>query len=115
QRQQVEGGRLPGTGTAGDDDVQAADHTGLEEPGRGGVQGAEPDQVVDLEGVLGELPDGEEGPTDRQRVDDGVDAGAVGQPGVHHGVGLVDAAPDLAHDLVDDPTKVLLVDELGGG
>ena len=29
RRQHVEGGRLAGAGTAGDDDVQAADHAGL--------------------------------------------------------------------------------------
>ena len=34
RRQHVERRRLTGTGTAGDDDVEAADHAGLEEAGR---------------------------------------------------------------------------------
>ena len=55
------------------------------------------------------------GPADGERVDDRVDAGAVGQAGVDHGLGLVDAAADLAHDLVDDAPEVGLVDEAGRG
>ena len=34
RRQHVEGRRLAGAGTAGDDDVQAADDAGLQEAGR---------------------------------------------------------------------------------
>ena len=60
RRQHVEGRRLAGAGAAGDDHVEAADHAGLQEAGRVGVERAEPDQVVDLVRVLGELPDGEE-------------------------------------------------------
>ena len=111
RRQHVERRRLTGTGTAGDDDVEPADDAGLEEPGGVGVERAEADQVVDLERVLGELPDGEERPVDGERVDDRVHAGAVGEAGVDHGVGLVDATADLAHDLVDDAPQVGLVDE----
>ena len=111
----VQRGRLAGTGTARHEDVELADHHGLEEPGRGGVQGAEPDQVVDLVRVLGELPDGEEGPADGERVDHRVDAGAVGEAGVAEGLRLVDAPADLTHDLVDDPPEVGVVHEAGGG
>jgi hypothetical protein len=48
-------------------------------------------------------------------VDDGVDAGAVGEAGVDHRGGLVDAAADLADDLVDDAAQVGLVDEADVG
>jgi hypothetical protein len=48
-------------------------------------------------------------------VDDRVDTGAVGQAGVHHRLGLVDATADLAHDLVDDASQVRLVHEAGAG
>ncbi len=36
RRQHVERRRLAGAGTAGDDDVEAADHAGLQEAGRRG-------------------------------------------------------------------------------
>src|SRR5205085_8330391 len=71
-RQHVEGGRLTGAGTAGDDAVEAPDHAGLEEAVGRRVEGAEPDQVFDGVRVGGELPDGQEGPADGQRVHDGV-------------------------------------------
>ena len=54
-------------------------------------------------------------PSKRQRRDDGVDARAVGQTGVHHGGGLVDAPADLDDDAVDDPPQVLVGDEPGAG
>ena len=44
---------------------------------------------------------------DGQRRDDGVDPGAVGQPGVDHRRRLVDAAADLADDPLDHPAQVL--------
>ena len=60
--QHVEQRRLAGAGAAGDDDVQPRLDAGLEQLGHLGDQGAEADQVVDLERVLGELPDGQRGP-----------------------------------------------------
>ena len=48
-------------------------------------------------------------------MDHGVDAGAVGEAGVDHRGGLVDAPADLTHDLVDDPAKVDIVDEADVG
>jgi hypothetical protein len=95
--------------------LRRPDHAGLQEPGRVGVEGAEADQVVDLERVGGELPDGQERAADGQRVDHRVDPGAVGQAGVDHRGGLVDAPADLGHDLVDDAPQVGLVDEAGAG
>ena len=63
-------------------------------------------------GSVGEPPDRQERPADRERVDDDVHTGAVGQAGVDHRRRLVDATADLAHDLVDDAAQVVLVDEL---
>src|SRR5205823_10779848 len=113
RRQHVEGGRLTGAGTAGHDDVQAADDACLEEPGRGRVHRPEADQVLHRVGVGGELSDGEEGAADGQGMHDGVDAGAIGQAGVDHRSGLVDATADLGDNLVDDAAQVVFVDELG--
>ena len=65
-----------------------------------------------MEGVLAELADGQRRAAHRQRRDDGVHARAVGQAGVDHRRGLVDAAADAADDLVDDAQQVLVVGEL---
>ena len=47
-----------------------------------------------------------------QRRDDGVDAAAVRQAGVHHRRRLIDAPADLRHDAVDDLQQVVVVAEL---
>ena len=56
-----------------------------------------------------ELPDRDDRPDERQRRDDRVDAGAVGQAGVDHRRRLVDAATDRGDDPVDDPHDVVVV------
>ena len=52
-----------------------------------------------------------DGPLERQRGDDRVDAAAVGQARVDHRRRLVDAPPDLGDDAVDDPQQVGVVEE----
>jgi hypothetical protein len=59
RRQDIQEGRLAGVGPAGHDDVQAAHHAGFDEAGEGRGEGAVGDQVLDQQGLLGELPDGE--------------------------------------------------------
>ena len=113
RRDDVERGRLAGAGTAGDDDVAAAEHAGPQEVAHGRREGAEGDQVGVGERVLGELADGEHRAVERDGRDDGVDAGAVGQAGVDQRAGLVDATADPADDLVDDAPQVRLAGELG--
>src|SRR5262245_28623716 len=105
----VERGRLDRAGTAGDEDVQAGLHARAEEVEHVGGRGAEPDQVVDGERRRRELPDRDHRPDERQRRDDRVDAGAVGQAGVDHRRRLVDAATDRGDDPVDDPHDVVVV------
>ena len=111
RRQHVEHRRLARTGATGDDHVQLAHDAGLEEPGGVGVDRAVADQVVDLEGFAGELPDGEEGTLDGEGMDHRVHAGAIGKSGVDHGSRLIDTTTDLGHDLVDDPAEVLRAHE----
>ena len=55
------------------------------------------------------------GPDQRQRRDDRVDAGAVGQAGIDHRARLVDAAADRGDDPVDDAHDVVVVleDDVG--
>ena len=110
-RDRVERGRLTGTRTARDEDVQLAARAGGEELGSLWRQGPEGDQVVHRVGVAGELPDRERRPAQRERRDDRVHTAAVWEAGVDHGRRLVDAASDLRHDLVDDAQQVCVVGE----
>ena len=112
RRQHVEGRRLAGARAAGDQDVEAPAHARGEELGDRLGEGAEADQVLDLVRLRGELADRQQRAVERQRRDDGVDAAAVGQPGVDHRAGLVDAAAHLADDLVDGAPQVHLVGEV---
>ena len=100
---------LPGAGAAGDEDVEAGLDRGAQELEHVRGRRAEPDQVVHGERAGRELADGDDGPDERQRRDDRVDAGAVGQAGVDHRGGLVDAAADRGDDAVDDPHHVVVV------
>ena len=71
----------------------------------------EVDEVGHRVGILGELPDRQGGAVERQRRDDGVDPGAVGQAGVDHGARLVDAPADGTDDLVDHLPVLAVVGE----
>ena len=114
-RQQVEHRRLTGTGTTRDDDVQPAQHAGLEEVG--GLAGERTllDEVVDGELLLGELTNRERRSLHRERRDDGVHTRAIGQAGVTHGRRLVDATTDLGDDALDHPAQMVVGDEPGIG
>ena len=110
--QHVERGGLARAGAPGDDDVQPALHAGGQEVGGPLRVGAERDEVGGGVRVGGELADGQQGPVHGQRRDDGVHAAAVGEAGVHHRAGLVDATADAGHDLVDGAPQVRLVGEV---
>ncbi len=110
--QHVQRGGLAGARTTGDDDVEPSAHAGVQEVGRAVAQRSELDQVVDRQGVGGELSDGQHAAVDRQGRYDGVHAAAVGESRVDHGGGLVDAAADARDDLVDRAAQVCLVLEL---
>ncbi len=105
----VEQGGLAGAGGAGDDDVEP----GADQPGQQQehplVQGAQADHLVEGVGA-GEAADGEGGAGQGERRDDDVDALAGGEPGVDHGVGLVDPAVDGGDDAFDGLHQLL-----GGG
>ena len=78
-------------------------------------EAAEVDQVLDRVGILRELADGELRAVEGERRDDRVDTRPVGKSGVHHRAGLVDAAADLADDLVDGAAQMGLVRECRSG
>ena len=69
------------------------------------------DHLAGRDRIASETADGEAGSVDGQRRNDGVDAGAVGQAGIHHGRGFVDAAADARDDAVDDLHQVAVVFE----
>ena len=84
-RQDVEEGRLACAGASRDDDVGLREDCGLQEAETGLVACAEADEVLDLVGVARELADGEQRPVQRERADDGVDTGAVGETRIAQG------------------------------
>ncbi len=106
-RQHVEERRLPGAGTAADHDVQLALDSGGAEVGHPRCDGAHIDEVVDLEGIVCELPDRERRSIDGKRGDDGIDTRTILEPCIHHRGRLVDATPDARHDAIDDAPQVL--------
>ena len=113
--QHVQEGGLAGAGAARDDDVGLGEHGRLQEAEAGLVAAAEPDEVFDLEGVPRELANREQRAVQRERPDDRVDTGAVGQSSVTKRLALIDAAADGAHDELDDVEQLVLVDELDVG
>ena len=74
-------------------------------------------QLFALHEVIGpaplslKTPDGEDGTIERQGRDDGVDPRPILQPGIDHRARLVDATADRAHDPLDDPPHMRVVDE----
>ena len=115
RREVVQQRRLARARAADDQDVQAGLHAGLEEVHHLRRAGLEADVVVPGDRIAAEPPDGHARPVDRQRRNDRVDAGAVGESGVDHRADLVAAAADRADDLVDDVHQVGVVLELDVG
>jgi len=69
------------------------------------------DEVFDLHGLAAESADAHRRAVQGQGRDDRIDAASVGEAGVNHGAGLVDAAADEPDDAVDDLPQVLVVAE----
>ena len=103
----VERGRLARARAAGDEDVHATQHRGLQELRHRGAEAALAGEVFHAQYGVFELADGERGAVDGGRPDDRVDAAAVRQAGVHHRVEAVDMpagrrdhAPDRFEQLI---------------
>ena len=114
RRQTVEHGGLARLGGAGDQDVQAAGHGSAEEPGCLRRQRAQFHQVFEPACLHHELAD-VDGPVPPRHVrNDDVQAGTVGQGGIHERRGHVEAAPrTLEHPFHEVPD--LLVRERDRG
>ena len=107
--ERVEHRGLAGAGAAGDDRGDARLDRGGQQLGHLRAQGADLDQLVEVERLLGEFADRDQRPVDADRPHRDVDARAVEQAGVEHRMRFVDPAADRGHDLVDDAQQMLLV------
>ena len=110
RRQRVEQCRLARAGAAGHQDVEPGPDAGAEQGGRGRVEGAAGDELIDRERPR-ELADGDHGAIEGERRQDDVDALAGAQAGVDHRAGLVDPAVDRGDDAVDGLEQLLGADE----
>ncbi len=84
----------------------------MQRHGRG--ECADGDEAFHVVGVADELADGDERPVDGDRADRHVDARAVEQAGIDHGLGFVDAAAHGGDDFIGDAQHVRLVLEAHG-
>lgn len=112
--QRVQDGRLAGARSAGDDDVLVHQHHGAEEAVRGVVHAAEGEHLVDREGVLLELADGDDRADARERRDDDMDAAAVREAGVEARMHFVEDASDGLCDVRRGGAQGLFADEAVG-
>ena len=106
---------LPGAGSAGDQDIQAPLHHGREQLQHGLGQGFVLQHVASGDRIACQTPDGKAGTVDGKRRNDCIHAGAVGEPGIHHGRGFIHAPAYARDDAVDDLHQVLVVLEAQAG
>ena len=107
--QDVQKGGLAGAGAAGDEDADAGFHRGGEHFHHLRGDALQLHQLVGGQGAGAEAADGQGGPVERQRRNDGVDARAVGQAGIDHRRGLIHSAAHARHDAVDDLQQMAVV------
>src|SRR5208337_4977328 len=98
----VEQGSFAGPGAPGDEDVQFGHRNGFDHFADFRGEAAFFHQILQLGALDPKASNGQQGAVQGQGRDDGVDPGAVGQPGIHHGGGLIDAAPHVRDYLVDN-------------
>jgi hypothetical protein len=100
-----------GASSAADDDIEACFHGAFEEHDHFGGEGAEFEKVFESEWVASEAADGERGAIEGERGDDGIETGAIGEPGIDHGRCFVDSASDFGDDAIEDLEKMFVVSE----
>ncbi len=114
RRKRIQHGCLTGTGTAGHDQRHPRGYGGSQHLADLGLHGADLNELVQVERLLGKLTDRNERSIDGEWRDDGVDAAAVCETGVDHGLGFVDAAADVGDNLVQNAQQVRFVLETDG-
>ena len=73
------------------------------------------DEIVGRKRIAAETADGKTRAIDGERGNDGIDARAIRQAGVHHRRGFIDASSDGGNDAIDDAHQVGVVAELNVG
>src|SRR5207302_92771 len=114
-RDDVQRGRLAGSGASGDQDVHAAEYGRRKELGHRRAEAAFVLEVFDAEDRVLELADRQRGPVYGRRPDDGVDAAPVGEAGVDHRVEAVDVAAGRGDHAADRLEQLILVLEANVG
>ena len=109
--QGVEQRCLAAAGAARNQDIQPGAHARRQEIDHFRGQRLLGHQVLGLDRPHAEAADRHHRAIQGQRRNDGVDAAAVRQSAVHHGTGLIDAPPGLAHDPLNDVQQVVVVVE----
>src|SRR5260221_2241869 len=95
--------------SSGNDDVQATLDYGGEQFQHGLGQGFVLEHVARGDRIPAKAADGEAGSVEGQGRNDGVDARAILQAGIHHPRRFNDAAPSSGDNTVDDPHLGLII------
>ncbi len=114
-RETIEQRGLAGAGAARDQHIGAAPSDDLEDRAAFRRNGAELHQLIERQLVLSEFTDCQRGPVDRERRNDRVDAGSVGETRIAYRRGFIDSAADLADDTLADVQQLLVVAEPDSG
>ena len=112
-RQYVEHRGLAGAGASGDQNAESRTRGGLEGKHHFSRDALQFNQLLRGDRPRSEAADRHGGTVERQRRDDCIDAGSVGQTSVDHGRGLIHSAAHPRYDAVDDLQQVTIVAELG--
>ncbi|MND78670.1 hypothetical protein D3C80_703870 [compost metagenome] len=105
----VQQGRLARARSAGDQHVAPRANDRLEDGRHLLGERSQLDQPGHADGIAREFADGHQRTVDREGRDDGVDATAVRQACIDHGLGFIDPSTHGGDDLVDDPHQVARV------
>src|SRR6185437_8403588 len=114
-RQGIEKRGLTATGAAADENVEARLDARFHQHRHFRREGLVVEKVFELQGVGPEAANAEAWAVEGDRWNDGIDAGAVWQAGVHHRAGFIDAPADFRYDAVDDLQQVIVVAEFDLG
>ena len=111
--QGVEQSGLAAAGAAGNQHIETGANAGGQKINHFLGDGVSGHHVAHLQGLAAEMPDRHERAIQGERRNDGVDTAAVGQPGVHHGTGLIDPSADASDHPLHRLDQMFFVIESG--
>ncbi len=112
--QRIEQRRLARAGAAADEDIAARLDGSLEQLVELGAHGAKALQVRGRQRVLAELADRHHRAGQRQRGNHHVDAAAIRQARIDHGIGFIQPPPDRRQDAAHDAQQVPAIGKAHG-